>query len=50
MQVWTTHNPMRDAMILADGPAILWDFKGCEHLNDGLPRTDEIRAAISWFP
>ncbi|MDS9950837.1 MAG: aminopeptidase P family protein, partial [Planktomarina sp.] len=31
MQIWTTHNPMRYAMILAAGPAILWEFKGCEH-------------------
>jgi Xaa-Pro aminopeptidase len=49
MQVWTTHNPMRYAMILADGPAILWEFKGCEHLNDGLPGIDELRTAVSWM-
>ncbi len=49
MQVWTTHNPMRYAMILADGPAILWEFKGCEHLNDGLPGIDELRTSISWM-
>jgi len=30
MQVWTSHNPVRYAMILANGPAILWEFKGCE--------------------
>lgn len=49
MQVWTSHNPVRYAMILADGPAILWEFKGCEHLNDGLPGIDEIRTAVSWM-
>ncbi len=49
MQVWTTHNPMRYAMVLADGPAILWEFKGCEHLNEDLPGIDEIRTAISWM-
>ncbi len=49
MQVWTAHNPVRYAMILADGPAILWEFKGCEHLNEGLPGIDEIRTAISWM-
>lgn len=49
MQVWTSHNPVRYAMILAGGPAILWEFKGCEHLNDGLPGIDEIRTAVSWM-
>ncbi|AZV78109.1 aminopeptidase P family protein [Parasedimentitalea marina] len=49
MQVWTSHNPVRYAMILADGPAILWEFKGCEHLNDGLPGIDELRTAVSWM-
>ena len=49
MQVWTSHNPVRYAMILADGPAILWEFKGCEHLNDGLPGINELRTAVSWM-
>lgn len=49
MQVWTSHNPVRYALILADGPAILWEFKGCEHLNDGLDGIDEIRTAVSWM-
>ena len=49
MQVWTAHNPVRYAVILADGPAILWEFKGCEHLNRDLPGIDEIRTAVSWM-
>ena len=49
MQVWTSHNPIRYAMILAGGPAIMWEFKGCAHLNDGLPGIDEVRTAISWM-
>ena len=49
MQVWTGHNPVRYAMIIADGPAILWEFKGCEHLSRGLPGIDEIRTAVSWM-
>ncbi|MEH6360922.1 MAG: M24 family metallopeptidase, partial [Amylibacter sp.] len=49
MQVWTSHNPVRYAMILANGPVILWEFKGCEHLNDDLPGIDEIRTAVSWM-
>ncbi|MFT4742510.1 MAG: Xaa-Pro dipeptidase [Yoonia sp.] len=49
MQVWTGHNPIRYAMILANGPAILWEFKGCDHLNDGLTGIDELRTSISWM-
>jgi len=49
MQVWTSHNPVRYALIVAGGPAILWEFKGCEHLNEGLAGIDEIRTAVSWM-
>jgi len=49
MQVWTAHNPLRYALILADGPAVMFEFKGCEHLNDGLPGIDEIRTAKGWM-
>ncbi len=49
MQVWTAHNPMRYALILAGGPAIMFEFKGCEHLNDGLPGIDEVRPAITYM-
>jgi len=49
MQVWTAHNPLRYALILADGPAVMFEFKGCEHLNHGLPGIDEIRTAKSWM-
>ena len=49
MQVWTAHNPTRYAMILANGPAILWEYRGCEHLNEGLPGLDEIRISKTWM-
>ena len=49
MGVWTGHNPIRYALILADGPAIMFEFKGCEHLNDGLPGIDELRNSIGWM-
>lgn len=45
MQVWTLHNPMRYALILANGPAIMFEFKGCQHLSEGLPGIDELRIA-----
>jgi Xaa-Pro aminopeptidase len=49
MQVWTLHNPVRYALILASGPAILFEFHGSEHLAASLPGIDEIRPAISWM-
>lgn len=49
MSIWTAHNPMRYAMILAGGPGIMFEFKGCEHLNDGLPGIDELRMAKTWM-
>lgn len=49
MGVWTAHNPMRYAMILSGGPGIMFEFKGCEHLNEGLHGIDEIRNAVTWM-
>jgi len=49
MQVWTSHNPMRYALIFAQGPSIMFEFAGCEHLNYGLPGIDELRTAIPFI-
>ena len=49
MQVWTAHNAIRYGLIISGGPAILFEFKGCEHLANGLPGIDEVRTAISYM-
>ncbi len=49
MQVWTSHNAIRYALIFADGPAIMFEFSGCHHLCDGLAGIDEVRNATSWL-
>ena len=49
MQVWTLHNPMRYALILAGGPAIMFEFKGCMRQSEGLPGIDELRMAKTWM-
>ena len=49
MQLWTLHNAYRYALIFAEGPAILFEFNGCEHLCRGLPGIDEIRPCVSWI-
>jgi Xaa-Pro aminopeptidase len=48
MQVWTLHNAYRYALVFADGPAVMFEFKGCEHLCRQLGTIDEIRTATSW--
>lgn len=49
MQVYALHNPCRYAFVATDGPVILFEFKGCEHLSDGHPAVDEVRDAMSWY-
>ncbi len=49
MQVWTAHNPLRYALIFAEGPGIMFEFKGCEHLCQGLETIDEVRQATGWM-
>jgi len=48
MQVWTMHNPARYALVLAEGPNLLWEFHNCAHLHAGNTVLDEIRQAVNW--
>lgn len=48
MQIWTSREATRYALIFADGPAIMFEFKGCHHLCDGLEGIDEVRYSITW--
>ncbi len=45
MSVWTTHNAVRYCFIATDGPVVVFDFHGCEHLSDHLALVDEVRPA-----
>jgi len=49
MQVWTLRNPARYVFVATEGPMIMFEFSGCDHLLDGLDCIDEIRTATSWF-
>jgi Xaa-Pro dipeptidase len=49
MQVYSLHNPCRYAYVPVEGPVVLFDFKGCEHLSDGHHNVAEVRNAISWY-
>lgn len=49
MQVWTMHNAVRYCFVATEGPVILFDFHGCEHLSAHLDLIDEIRPATAWY-
>ncbi|WFM71899.1 Xaa-Pro peptidase family protein [Halomonas sp. CKK8] len=51
MQVYSSRNPARYAFVPAQGPVVLFEFSGCEHLASHLPTVDEIRPAkaISYY-
>lgn len=51
MQVYSSRNPARYAFVPAEGPVVLFEFSGCDHLATHLPTVDEIRPgkAISYY-
>jgi len=49
MSIWTMHNPSRYALIIVDGPAMMFEFEGSEHVNNGLPGIDEVRTSKSFL-
>lgn len=49
MQLWTLHNAYRYALVFAEGPAVLFEFRGAQHLSRGLSRITERRPSTSWI-
>ena len=47
MQILTARNPARYVFIAAEGPVVLFEFAGCEHLGSGVETVDEVRAATT---
>lgn len=47
MQIFTARNPARYVLVTLDGPVILHEFAGCEHLAADLETIDEVRPAIT---
>jgi len=45
MTVFNTRTPARYLLLFADGPCILFDYFGCEHLSSELPAVDMTLAA-----
>ena len=49
MQIWTLRNPARYVFVATDGPVVMFELQGCEHLVTHLETIDEVRPATSWF-
>jgi Xaa-Pro aminopeptidase len=43
MQIWCTHYETRCALIMTDGPVVLFEYADLPHLSEGLPTIDEVR-------
>ena len=49
MSVWTSHNPCRYLWVGAQGPTILFDYKGADFLAGHSSVVDEVRPATLWM-
>lgn len=45
MELFTTRTPARYLLLFADGPSVLYEFAGCEHLAEGYPTVTHIKLA-----
>lgn len=45
MTIFSTRTPARYLLLFAEGPAVLFDYFGCEHLARDLPTVDDVRPA-----
>ena len=50
MQVNTTRNPGRCVFVPVDGPVVLYEYRGCEHLVEGYDTVDEVRPGYGVHP
>ena len=47
MQLWCAHNAVRYVFIATEGPVIVFEFHGSQHLSNGLRLVDETRPAVA---
>lgn len=45
MTIFSTRTPARYLLLFAEGPAILYEYPGCEHLAQALETIDDVRSA-----
>jgi len=49
MAVWTTHAPGRYALVLTEGPVVMFEFGTSRHVSAGFETIDELRTSTPWF-
>ena len=51
MMIFCLRAPTRYLLLFAEGPSLLFDYMGSEHLAEGLPTVDQVRpaTAVSWL-
>ena len=49
MSLWTSHNAARYALIMTEGPVIVFEFDGHEYLSNHNPLITEVRPAITYL-
>jgi Xaa-Pro dipeptidase len=49
MQVYGLHSACRYVFVATEGPVVLFEFSGCEHIAHGHPGVTEVRPAISFY-
>jgi Xaa-Pro aminopeptidase len=49
MQVYGLHSACRYVFVATDGPVVLFEFAGCEHIAAGRPAVSELRPAIPYY-
>lgn len=50
MTVFSMMGAFRFVLVQAQGPVVLWEYAGCEHLADGAETVDEVRTAPNISP
>jgi Xaa-Pro aminopeptidase len=43
MQIWCAHYETRCALVMTDGPVVLFEYADLPHLSEGLPTIDDVR-------
>lgn len=49
MAVWTTHAPGRYALVLTEGPVVMFEFGTSRHVSADIDTIDELRTSTPWF-
>lgn len=49
MQLWCIHNETRYVVVPAEGPVVVFEYGGYEHLSQDVPCVDEVRPATAFY-